>query len=296
MQNRASPEGCERPVLRWRRLRWNLHHIALIYIVVAGIGVLVFSWPWWVLVLPGALLVGLVADGMLRPSSSLFYPTISRGARDSACVALTFDDGPDPEVTPQVLDVLARHRAHASFFVIGKAFVSQPDLARRMLAEGHLIGNHSWQHSRWQNFHLFRWQQRELEQSEQALAALPGGGQSLLYRPPVGLKRPELARALWQHGVTLVAWSLHSRDTFARDPARVARRVLAKVRAGDIVLLHDGHDLGRRRREICVPAVNLILEGLRARGLRCVTLSELLHLSGDVAASTVCITGRGSRA
>ena len=282
MHDAATPGVSAKPVLRWRWLRWNLHHLLLVYVVVTAAGVLALSWPWWVLAVPGALLAWLVADGMLRPSSSLFYPTISHGARNVACVALTFDDGPDPVITPQVLDTLAEHGAHATFFIIGKSLVAQPELARRMPAEGHVIGNHSWQHSRWQNFHLFRWQLRELERSEQALAALPGGApQPALYRPPVGLKRPELARAVWQRGLTLVAWSLHGRDTFARDPQRVARRVLAKVRAGDIVLLHDGHDLGGRRRELCVPALRLILEGLRARGLRCVTVPELLHLSGD---------------
>lgn len=269
----------EQPVLRWRWLRWNLHHLTLAYIVVAAAGMLAFGWPWWVPALPGAALVWLVADGMLRPSSNLFYPTVSRGARSAGCVALTFDDGPDPAVTPQVLDVLARHRAHATFFVIGKALAAQPDLARRMLAEGHAIGHHSWQHSRWQNFRLFRWQLRELERGEQALAALQGDRRPLLYRPPVGLKRPELARAVWQRGLTLVAWSLHSRDTFARDPVRIARRVLGKIRAGDIVLLHDGHDLGGRRRAHCVEAVRLILDGLQARGERCVTVAELLQIS-----------------
>lgn len=279
MASASAAAARARPVLRWRWLRWNLHHLTLAYIVVVTAGMLAFAWPWWVLALPGAALVWLVADGMLRPSSNLFYPTVSHGARGTGCVALTFDDGPDPEVTPQVLDVLAQHRVHATFFVIGKALAAQPDLARRMLAEGHAIGNHSWQHSRWQNFRLFRWQLRELELGEQALAALQGDQRPLLYRPPVGLKRPELARAVWQRGLTLVTWSLHSRDTFARDPARVARRVLRKIRAGDIVLLHDGHDLGGRRRVLCAEALRLILEGLHARGERCVTVPELLQIS-----------------
>ncbi|MGH8292566.1 MAG: polysaccharide deacetylase family protein [Gammaproteobacteria bacterium] len=277
MHSASAPVVRARPVLRWRWLRWNLHHLTLAYIVVATVGMFLFGWPWWALALPGAALVWLVADGMLRPSSNLFYPTVSHGARSAGCVALTFDDGPDPAVTPLVLDELARYRAHATFFVIGKALAAQPDLARRMLAEGHAIGNHSWQHSRWQNFRLFRWQLRELEHGEQALAALQGGQRLLLYRPPVGLKRPELVRAVWQRGLTLVAWSLHSRDTFARDPVRIARRVLGKIRAGDIVLLHDGHDLGGRR-EHCVEAVHLILDGLHARGERCVTVPELLQI------------------
>jgi peptidoglycan/xylan/chitin deacetylase (PgdA/CDA1 family) len=271
-----------RPVLRWRWLRWNLHHLALIYIVIAAAGVFAFDWPLWVLVVPGVLLVWLVADGMARPGSGLFYPTISHGARAGQRVALTFDDGPDAAITPQLLDLLAQSGARATFFVIGKSLVAQPQLGQRMLAEGHVIGNHSWQHSRWQNFRLFRWHAQELERGAQAIAALDGGRRPRLYRPPVGLKRPELARAAWRRGLTLVAWSLHSHDTRLRDPQRIARRVLAKVRGGDIVLLHDGHDLAGRRRPQCVAALRLILVGLRERGFECVTVPELLEFSGDV--------------
>ena len=264
------------PALRWRWLRWHLQHLALVYLVLSAAGVLAFGWSWWVVVIPEVLMVTLIADGVARPQSSLFYPTISHGPRAGRRVALTFDDGPDPLVTPQVLDLLAQHGARATFFVTGKSLAAQPGLAQRMFAEGHAVGNHSWQHSRWQNFRRFHWQRRELERSQQAIAGLQGGQPAWLYRPPVGLKNPELARAVWQNGLTLVAWSLHSRDTFARDPQSIARRVLAKVRAGDIVLLHDGHDLAGHGRPQCVAAVRLILAGLRERGLECATIPDML--------------------
>lgn len=260
-----------------RFLRCHLHQLALAYIVVTAVGMAVVGWPWWVLVIPGVLLMALVTDGMVRPGSNLFYPTFSHGPRNCRCVALTFDDGPDPEITPQVLDVLAEADTRATFFVVGKSLTAQSGLARRMLAEGHVLGNHSWQHSRWQNFFSARWHARELERGEQAIIGV-GGGVCLLYRPPVGLKSGELAHAAWQHEVTLVTWSLHSHDTFAHHAERIAERVLGKVRGGDIVLLHDGHDRPGRHRPICVPVLQLILPGLRAKGLGCVTVPELLNL------------------
>lgn len=272
-----------KPEIKWRWLRWNLHRFTLAYVLITAGGVLAFGWPLLVLIIPGALLVWVVADGMARPGSSLFYPTVTHAARDGKRVALSFDDGPDPLVTPQVLDALAHYGAHATFFVIGKSLAAQPELGRRMLAEGHALGNHSWRHSRWQNFRLFRWHVRELERCEQAIAALDTS-QVRLYRPPVGLKRPELARAVWERGLTLVAWSLHSRDTFVHDPERIARRVLKKIRGGDIVLLHDGHDLAGRQRLQCVAGLRLILQGLTDKGLDCVTIPELLHLSGAACA------------
>lgn len=268
-------------------LRCHLHQLSLAYIVITAVGVSALGWPWWVLVVPGAMLVALVTDGMARPASSLFYPTFSRGPRDCRFVALTFDDGPDPEITPQVLDVLAEAGARATFFVIGKSLTAQPQLAHRMLAEGHVLGNHSWRHSRWQNFFSVRWHARELEFGEQAIADV-GGSARPLYRPPVGLKSGELARAAWQRKVTLVTWSLHGHDTFAHHAERIAGRVLGKVRGGDIVLLHDGHDRPGRHRHLCAPALQLILPGLRAKGLECVTVPELLNLPE-------CRPGHGSR-
>ncbi|MGH8279833.1 MAG: polysaccharide deacetylase family protein [Gammaproteobacteria bacterium] len=271
-----------KPKMKLRWLRWRLHHLALVYIVITAIGVLAFGWPWPVLVIPGVLLVWLVADGMARPGSGLFYPTVTHAARNTKRVALSFDDGPDPTVTPQVLDMLAAYGAHATFFIIGKSLAAQPELGQRMLAEGHVLGNHSWQHSRWQNFRWFRWHARELQLCGQAIEALDPGRRPWLYRPPVGLKRPELARAVWRRGLTLVAWSLHSHDTRLSDPERIAGRVLKKIRGGDIVLLHDGHDLAGRQRPQCAVAVRLILQGLRVKGMECVTIPELLNLSGGV--------------
>lgn len=265
--------------LRW--LRWNLHHITNFFILLCVIAIILFGWPGLWLGVPIVLLGLLLADGIARPGSNLFYPTITHGSRDCRQVALTFDDGPDPDMTPQVLDVLAQYGAHATFFVIGKSLAAQPALARRIVDAGHVVGNHSWQHSRLQNFYLSGWHAREIADGIRAIATVTGKPPSLLYRPPVGLKSWALGRAAWRHGLTLVAWSLHSHDTRLPDAERIAQRVLAKVRGGDIILLHDGHDLPGGRRPFCAQALRLILQGLRERGLECVTVPVLLRLPGQ---------------
>jgi len=223
-----------------------------------------------------ALFLALFADGVMRPGSSMLYPTVRRGPRDGRRVALSFDDGPDPEVTPAVLDALAAHGARATFFAIGQAVDAHPQVARRMVAEGHELANHSWSHSRWGSFSLPRRQLAEIERGERAIAAIAGNGVSPLYRAPFGVKSPPFVEAARAKRLTVVAWSLHSRDTFFPDPARVAARVLRRIRPGDIVVLHDGHDVPGRHRIECAHAVPLILAGLRERGLECVTVSELL--------------------
>ncbi len=261
-----------------RFIRINLPLIGILYIVVVAVAIAVFAVPALILTIPAALLAALVADGIFRPGSSLFYPTVRNGPRDRRQVALSFDDGPDPEVTPRVLDALAQAGAHATFFAIGQSLTAHPELAKRIVADGHALGNHSWRHSRWQNFYLLRKSLREIERGEQAIAAVTGSPLPPPYRPPMGLKSPPLARAAYRRKLTLVAWSLHSRDTRTRDPERIARYVLKKIRAGDIVLMHDGHDLPGRHRHACAEAVALILEGLREKGLECVTIPELLDL------------------
>jgi peptidoglycan/xylan/chitin deacetylase (PgdA/CDA1 family) len=229
--------------------------------------------------IPAAVFAALCIDGIARPGSSLAYPTVTHGPRDRNRVALSFDDGPDPEVTPLVLDALARYDTRATFFTIGRAVAANPGLAKAIVAAGHELGNHSWAHSRYQNFFAVDKQEREIERGVAAIAAVTGRRNAPLYRPPLGMKSPPMARAAWRKKLTLVAWSLHSHDSRVSDPERIATRVLAKIRPGDIVLLHDGHDLPGRHRPATARALPRILAGLREKGLQGVTVSQLLRSS-----------------
>lgn len=262
--------------MKLRFLRFNLHILVPLALAILVAGVVWGGFSSLLACVVALALVLLMTDGIARPTSGLLYPTLVHGPRDSRCVALSFDDGPDPEVTPGVLDRLASRGVRATFFVIGQSLEANPDLARRMVGEGHVLGNHSWQHSRTQNFRYRAWHRTELERGEHAIDAVAGHERPRLYRPPVGLKFTELARELWRRRLPLVAWSLHSHDTRLSGPEKVAERVLGKVRGGDIILLHDGHDLPGHHRPFCAEALDLILDGLQQKGLECVTVPELL--------------------
>jgi peptidoglycan-N-acetylglucosamine deacetylase len=229
--------------------------------------------------IPAAALVAVLADGVFRPSSSALYPTISHGPRDHARVALTFDDGPDPEVTPCILDALADIGARATFFVIGRNLDRNHRIAQRIVAEGHELGNHSWTHSHLQNFYSARRHACDIDRAQALIWQIAGDVSPALYRPPVGLKSPALARTAHARSLTIVAWSVHSRDTLSHSAPATAERVLARVRAGDIVLMHDGHDREGAHRTIAARALPAVLRGLRDRGLQPVTVSELLGRS-----------------
>lgn len=225
---------------------------------------------------PFSVLGLMITDGVFRPSSSAFYPTTSHGPRDRPRVALTFDDGPDPQVTPLLLDALAAARARATFFTIGRYLAEYTGVAQRAVAEGHELGNHSWQHDRMQNFYGRRAHAADIDRSVELIQRVSGRSQLPLYRPPIGLKSPSLARAAHERHLEVVAWSLHSRDTMLRNPQHIAQRILARVRGGDIILMHDGHDRQGQHRRATAAALPLVLAGLRDRGLHSVTLSELL--------------------
>ncbi|MGH8174920.1 MAG: polysaccharide deacetylase family protein, partial [Steroidobacter sp.] len=223
----------------------------------------------------GALALA-IADGVFRPSSSTLYPTISRGPRDQPRIALTFDDGPHAETTPRVLDALAAAGARATFFVIGRNLERNAQIAERTVAEGHELGNHSWTHSYFQNFYSAARHTQDIARNTRLIREMTGAEAEPLYRPPVGLKSPPLARAAHSQHLRIIAWSLHTRDTISRDANALAARVLARIQPGDIVLMHDGHDREGARRVIAAQALPHILRGLNERRLECVTVSELL--------------------
>lgn len=250
--------------------------LALGYAAVTAGAVAGFGFSPLAIGVPMAVFAALLTDGVARPASGVLYPTITHGPRGGNRVALSFDDGPDPKVTPAVLDALAAAGARATFFVIGQRLVDQAALGRRIAAEGHELGNHSWRHSRWQNFFGTGALYEEIRRCEAAIGEVTGVARKPLYRAPIGLKSPPLARAATRSGIRVCAWSLHARDTRDATAAQIAQRVLERVRPGDIILMHDGHDLPGRTRLACAPAVALILQGLRNKGLESMTISEML--------------------
>lgn len=229
------------------------------------------------ILVPVAVYVLLLTDGIFRPAAPWLMPVVTRGSRNLPQVALTFDDGPDDKVTPQILDALKSANASATFFTIGRNLDEHPDLAARIHSEGHELGNHSYAHSRMLNFARPPAMQAEILRGAQAIGKITGKDRQPLYRPPVGLKNPPLARVAERLGLRIIAWSLHSRDTRMHDPAAIADRVLSRVRPGDIILMHDGHDLPGKSRPATADALRLVLKGLQEKDLQPVTVSELLR-------------------
>lgn len=229
-------------------------------------------WPTWCLTL--FLDHVLLATAGCSPRSSLLGPNISRlplAASDSR-VALTFDDGPDPEVTPRVLDLLEENRARATFFVIGRRLEDHPGLVEEIVARGHSVQNHSYHHSYGFAF-LGPWSlAREVDRTQALIRRLTGQPASF-FRAPAGIRSPWLEGILARRGLTLVSWTRRGYDAVATDPRRVLRRLLAGLSGGDILLLHDGDVLGRKlsNRPVLQVLPELLAE-LRKRGFESIAL------------------------
>lgn len=171
------------------------------------------------------------------PRWSFFLPLISRGGRNARGVALTFDDGPFPASTPMLLDLLARHRLPATFFVIGRQAAAHPELIAAILAHGHTIGNHS---SRHDNLLMLRSSKVLADDIRATQEILTGMGiRPLLFRPPIGITSPRLRPALASLGLTAVTFSCRIFDRGNRNVRNLAARVRSQLHPGDILLLHD---------------------------------------------------------
>ncbi|MBI0434928.1 polysaccharide deacetylase family protein [Roseomonas sp. KE0001] len=253
-------------------------------------------WPW----LAGGLLANhalLTAAGM-APRNGWLGANLRRLPPAGAArrqIALTFDDGPDPAVTPAVLDLLERHGARASFFVIGERAARHPALLREMRRRGHSIENHTHTHPR--HFAALGpfGMRREVLSAQAAIGAALGEAPRL-FRAPMGLRSPLLDPVLAGAGLGLVSWSRRGLDGASGDARRVAAR-LAAPRAGEILLLHDGN---ARRDAAGRPVVLAVLPGLlgavAAAGLSAVPLPETLVPSPGPAVPAAAAGGRGSPA
>jgi len=203
---------------------------------------------------------------LFQPRSQLLVA--NRSHVDAGCVALTFDDGPDPVDTPRLLDILRDKDVKATFFVIGRRADAYPDIVRRASNEGHLIANHTWSHPLLFCF-LTPWRLRtEIQRGADSIHR-SCGFRPLYFRSPVGLRHPLLSYFLKELNLEFVSWRIRSFDTVIANPARLSRRILHKVSDGDIILLHDRLSSGTDAMLEILPGV---IDALRERGFRFVTI------------------------
>jgi peptidoglycan/xylan/chitin deacetylase (PgdA/CDA1 family) len=239
----------------------------------AGMATLALAPERWPLVVGGLLLDhGLIGAAALWPRSTLLGANVTRLEGASGEVALTFDDGPHPDVTPALLDRLDHRRARATFFCVGRKVAAHPDLASEVHRRGHRVENHTYGHPHGFGFYGPLAMEREIRAAQDAIAAATGRAPRL-FRAPVGIRNPWLDGVLARLDLRLVSWTRRGLDTVHADASGVAARLLRGLAPGDILLLHDGSSArDASGRAVTLDALDRVLDGLEAAGLRSVPI------------------------
>ena len=247
-----------------------VHVLALIFVIAAP-----GQWRWWFgAVFANHALLMLVG---LWPRSHWIGPnwtSLPAAAIARNEIALTIDDGPDPEVTPQVLDMLDRHSVRATFFCVGANAARHPDLCRDIVRRGHAVENHSHHHRHYFALMGLSGLMREIKAAQDTLTGITGQ-RPVFFRAPAGLRNPFLDPVLAQLGLQLASWSARGFDTRIGDAERVKHKLLQGLKAGAILLAHDGN--AARTADgvpVILEAIPAVLDAARAANLRCVTLRQ----------------------
>jgi len=243
------------------RLSVILHAVAVVALAVHPE---LWAWPVAAVAANHILLLGAV----LWPRGSWLGPNLLRLPASAARrgeICLSFDDGPDPSLTPQILELLDRYQAKASFFCIGEKAEAYPELVKEIARRGHSVENHSYHHHN--AFALFGWTRlkREVESAQAAVAAITGRP-PLFFRAPAGFRPPLLDPILTSVGLRYVSWTRRGFDMVSSDPQRILRRLTRGLAAGDLLLLHDNA-------KVALAVLPALLDQVSAHGLRSVSLA-----------------------
>lgn len=215
------------------------HKTISICCIISVIILVLFGYYEWI-ILAGIFWLGCTAWGAFDIRLGYFLPVIYRQKTTKKYIAITFDDGPT-EFTPKVLDLLKKYKAKATFFCIGKQIELYANVAQRIHAEGHQLGNHSFSHSNSFGFLSAEKVQQELQQTDLLLQEITQQ-QNHYFRPPFGVTNPHIAKAAKRLNHTVIGWNIRSLDTVIDDENKILKRITDKIKPGSIILLHDTSD------------------------------------------------------
>ena len=212
----------------------------------------------------------------MAPTGQWFGHTFTGLSRGSRLLALTYDDGPNDPHTQHLLDVLARHNVHATFFLIGRYAQQRPDIVREIVKAGHVVGNHTFTHPLL-IFKRARELRSQLDNCHRALTDAIGE-HSNLFRPPFGGRRPVVLRVVRQMGLEPIMWNVTGYDWNATSAEQIERKVVSQVLGGNVILLHDGgHREFGADRSYTVTATDRLISRYKSEGYEFVRIPEMMR-------------------
>jgi len=235
---------------------------------------LYFDWrydlPWFAYLLWYVAYLLTAFWGTYFMQLNYFLVSYCSSSRSSAQIAITFDDGPMADFTPAVLDLLQQQKVEATFFLIGKNIHGNESLVKRMVAEGHSIGNHSYEHGFWFSLQRKKIMNADLERCDNAIKQVTGL-KPRMFRPPYGVTNPWVAKVIQRRNYYSIGWSVRTYDTMATDPDKLLHKTLSALQNGDVVLFHDwgAHTIG---------ILSEFIQQARARGFEIVRADKLFNI------------------
>ncbi|MBL0310752.1 MAG: polysaccharide deacetylase family protein [Bacteroidetes bacterium] len=242
----------------------------LALLVLIGMDYLV-DLPWYLYLILVLTFLFITFLGSYFIRLNYFTESLCHGSRAKKEIALTFDDGPLKNFTPEVLDILKVEKVPAAFFLIGKNISGNESLLERMAKEGHLIGNHSFDHGFWFSLNGNKKMIDDLKRCDEEINRVTGLSPKL-FRPPYGVTNPTIAKVIQEQKFTSIGWSLRTYDTVAKSPEQLLVKTLNNLKNGDVILFHDWgkHTISILSKLICEA---------RERGYRFVSLDKLLDVN-----------------
>jgi len=245
----------------------------VLYIIVLILVYLFLPWKGVFFIIISLLFLLHLVYSSANICSQAYIKTLCKGNPKEKKIAITFDDGPDSEITPRVLDLLDTHGIKATFFCIGNHIENNKDLIKRVDQKGHLIGNHTWSHEKWFDLHSSQKMKLDIEKTT-GLIFDTIGKQPKLFRPPYGVTNPNLKRAIKDFNFNTIGWSVRSLDTI-NDVEKTFQRIKNRLSNGDIILFHDN-------REHIVEILTLVLDYAKNENYQIVPLDKLLNIEAYV--------------
>lgn len=213
------------------------HYNFILFYIFCNVFIYAFQGTFWVYLFCFMMLSAIVIWGSFDIGLGYFVNSITHKRTKIKEIALTFDDGPT-EFTPKFLDILKENHIKATFFCIGKQIEKHPEIFKRIISEGHTIGNHTYSHSNQTGFLSSAKMVEEIKKCDEVMLKT-GNLRTDLYRPPFGVTNPNIAKAIRQTGKKSIGWNVRSLDTITEDENRIYRKVTKGLKPGSIILLHD---------------------------------------------------------